>query len=57
MKQTMQESIMQMEKVFLDESIPPGVAVAFTRLVRKAAGITERLAECQCREANKAAEL
>ena len=48
---------MKMEKVFLDENMPPGVTVAFTRLVRKAAGITERLAECQCREANKAAEL
>ena len=46
-----------MEKVFLNENMPPGVTVAFTRLVRKAAGITEELAECQCREANKAAGL
>ena len=57
MKQTVQESIVQMEKVFLDEDMPPGVTVAFIRLVRKAVGITEGLAECQCREVNKAAEL
>ena len=37
--------------------MPPGVTVAFTTLVRKAAGIAEELAECQCQEANKAAEL
>ena len=46
-----------MEKVFLAKNMPPGVTVAFTRLVRKAAGITEGLAVCQCHEANKAAEL
>ena len=48
MKQTVHESIAKMEKVFLAENMPPGVTVAFTRLVRKAAGITEGLAACQC---------
>ena len=57
MKQTVHEIIAQMEKVFLNENMPPGVTVAFTRLVRKAAGITEGLAECQFQEANKAAGL
>ena len=33
------------------------VTVTFTRLVRKATGITEGLAACQCREADKAADL
>ena len=57
MKQTVHESIAQMEKIFLNENMPPGVTVAFTRLVRKAVGITEGLVECQCREADKAAGL
>ena len=57
MKENVHESIEQMEKVFLAENMPSGVTVAFTKLVRKAAGIAEGLAECQCREANKAAEL
>ena len=57
MKQTVHESIAQMEKIFLDENMPPSVTVAFTRLVRKAVGITEGLVECQCREADKAAGL
>ena len=46
-----------MEKVFLDENMPPGVAVAFAGLVRKAVGINEGLTKSQCREADKAAEL
>ena len=37
MRQTVQESIVRMEKAFLDENMPAGVTVAFTRLVRKAA--------------------
>ena len=53
MRPIVHESIEQMEKVFLAENMPPGVTVAFTKLVRKAAGITEGLAVCQCREANK----
>ena len=48
---------MNMEKAFLDENIPPGVAVAFTGLVRKAVGASEGLTKSQCREADKAAEL
>ena len=35
--------------------MPPDVTVAFTRLVRKAVGITEGLAVYQCQEANDAA--
>ena len=57
MRQTVHESIVQMEKAFLNENMPPGVTVAFARLVRRAASITEGLAECQCREVNKAAGL
>ena len=53
----MQESIARMEKVFLDENMPPGVTVAFTRQVRRATGITAELTDCQCHEANKASKL
>ena len=56
MKQTVHESIAKIKKVFLVKNMPLGITVAFTRLVRKAAGITEGLAACQCQEANKASE-
>ena len=46
-----------MEKVFLAKNMPPGVTVAFTKLVWTAVEIAEGLVECQCREANKAAGL
>ena len=35
-----------MEKVFLAENMPPGITVAFTRSVQKAARITEGLPFC-----------
>ena len=57
MKQTVHESILNMEKVFLAKNMPLGVAVAFTRLVCNAAGITEGLAVCQCQEADNVAKL
>ena len=57
MRHTVRESIEQKEKVFLAKNMPPGVTVAFTKLARKAAGITDGLAVCQCQEVNMAAEL
>ena len=57
MRRAVQDGIAQMEKVFHDENMPPGVTVAFTRQVRRATGITAELLDCQCREANRASEL